>query len=407
MLDFILKKFVPFGIARTLSLAAIPLFQIIVAVFCSKEEAGRFFIISTLAFIASQIGDLGVSRAFPVVFGENDKATEESIAEINAVRWLTGAAAGLLFLLFDSFGPVKWTFATGILAMAFCLGRVILLGNQGFRHARQRYDLLLRGSWLHVVSVSIFFLVFAVYGKISAESAFGALTVGVWVELLSLDARNSHPGLRMSSQLWGRALQIIYPYASLGVLVAIFNRSESFVSGKVLQPAELGIFGTLDAALKLCIWPSYLSAQTLFPAIRDAIEKKSSPQLANALKKHLILSLPICFSAMLVSFLFWNLKFSQVNELDVAAALLWLTILMAVPDAFLIPLYYSLRLEKAYRKLMFRLTILRLATAISLGLKFGLIGLCLSYFAATLISILALWLRLKKHLRSDLILADE
>lgn len=388
MLDFLFRKFLPFGLARTLSLAGIPLLQFLIAGFCSREEAGRFYLLSSLAFIASQIADLGISRAMPVIYAESDDKAHSLIAEITMLRWAAGVAAGLLFLLINGYGDVIWQWQqSGIVMLLFCFGRVILLGNQGYCHARQQYGLLLRGSFVHMICAGSFLLIAAAMGKFGAESALAALTVGVWAELVALDNRAAHP-VKTTGCRWSEAVKVVAPYASVGFFTAISNRVESVIAGKFLDQGALGLFGTLDSAFKLAIWPSYVSAQTLYPSVRDAVAREDGPGLRRLAARHYAASSIICMIAMIISLGYWYSGFSQNSELTVAAAFLWVSLWISVPFAWMIPLYYSRKLEEAFARITFYTTLLRCVVAVLLVIRFGYVGLCAAHAIISLISLL-------------------
>jgi len=130
MIDFLLRKLLPFGLARSMSIAAVPLFQFVLIVSCGREEAGRFYLLASLALMASQMADLGVSRAMPVIYADSDDQMHSCLAEINLIRWFSGLFLGSLFLFFCEFGEVAWNWNSGGLSlMLLCLGKTILLGH--------------------------------------------------------------------------------------------------------------------------------------------------------------------------------------------------------------------------------------------------------------------------------------
>lgn len=395
MLDFLLRQFLPFGIARTLSLAGMPLLQFMVAGLCSSEEAGRFYLLSSMAFIASQIADLGISRAMPVLFADDDARSHPLLPETGILRWLSGAVLGLLLLLFEHLGAVSWEWwSGGLLMLIFCIGRVILLGNQGYCHARQQYALLLRGALIHVMTATVTLALAAYYGKFGAEAALAALTAGVWSEMLVIDSRAAHP-LRKQKYDWYGALQMVRPYASVGLFTAINNRIESVVAGRFLDPVSLGIFGTLDSAFKMAIWPSFVSAQAVYPAVRDAVASGDRAQLRRHTMRHFVASGVICLAVMIVTGIYWFVKMSADLRLTIAASLLWFSLWISVPAAFMIPLYYSFRLEERFSRLTFLTTIFRCVVSVVLAINFGYIGLCANHAVVSLIALTVFWLGLK------------
>ncbi|NCB39621.1 MAG: hypothetical protein EOM80_12735 [Erysipelotrichia bacterium] len=402
MLDFIFKKFLPFGLARTLSLAGIPLLQFLIAGFCSKEEAGRFYLLSAMAFIASQIADLGISRAMPVIYADSDEKMHPCISEINILRWLSGILFGCLFLVVDRLGETTWNWhESGLLLLFFCSGRVILLGNQGYCHARQQYGMLLRGAFVHIVAAATFIGCCAAAGKFGSTAALAGLAVGVWAELVALDRPAAHP-FKFTDFHWSEAFRVIWPYASVGAYTAVYNRIESVVAGKFLDPADLGIFGTLDSAFKLCIWPSYVSSQTLYPAVRDAIESKNTVQFMKHARQHFIASGLICLLAMIVSLIYWYVGFAHDMRITAAAAFLWVSLWISVPNAFMIPLYYSFRFEKAFANITFYTMLLRCLVAPLLAAGFGYVGLCSTHAFVSIIVLLIFWLKLRPAVRDFL-----
>lgn len=399
MFDFVFRKFLPFGLARTLSLAGIPILQFMIAGFCSREEAGRFYLLSSMAFIASQIADLGISRAMPVIFADSDEKVHPCITEITSLRWLSGLIFGLFFLLFNGYGEVTWQwYESGLMMMFFCAGRVILLGNQGYCHARQQYGMLLRGSLVHIAVATTFLGYAAAIGRFGSEAALAALTVGIWAELVALDRPAAHP-LKTAGFRWREAIQVVAPYASVGAFTAVNNRIESVVAGKFLDQSTLGLFGTLDSAFKLCIWPSFVSAQALYPAVRDAILCKDREQLRKHTYRHFVASGLICFVAMVVSFAYWYLNCPDDPKLTLAITFLWVSLWMSVPYAYMIPLFYSLRLEEAFASITFYTMLLRCVAAVFLTIGFGYVGLCSTHAFVAIIALAVFWIRLRPSLK--------
>lgn len=402
MFDFILKKFVPFGLARTLSLAGIPLLQFAVMYFCSKEEAGKFYFISNAAFVGTQIADLGMSRAFPVLFGSESHPDHPQLPAIMLIRWLLGLLTGAIFIFCNSFGEVSWRWhEIGVIALFFCLGRVILLGNQGYRHSRQEFTLLLRGSAVHILASTGYLLLCAFYGRFSAEIAFVALTLGIWAELVTIDDTAAHcfNGAELNPM---PAIRVAVPFATVGIAQAVYGRVETFVAGHFLSQGVLGIFGTLDSAFKMCIWPSYVSAQTVFPAINSAVKSHNQKELQKVAGRHFKLAGAICVIAMLAALSYWYVKLSGDATLTLAGAFLWLSIWMSIPTAFMIPLYYSMGLEKLLADSMLKLAIFRCLVAIALAFYFNFVGLCATHTLVTLVAIALLWWRVKPHLQNFL-----
>lgn len=400
MFDFILKKFVPFGLARTLSLAGVPLLQFAVLIFSSKVEAGRFYLISNAAFLASQVADIGISRAFPVLFGANLGDSNPRLPEIMLIRWVGGLLLGLAFIFFNRFGEITWDWSTtGLLAFLFCFGRIILLGNQGYRHARQEYSLLLKGAFYHLSAAITYLLLCGYMGKFDSNVAFAALTVGIWVELVVIDSPKAHP-LNLTKLDFREAFKIVSPFATVGISTAIYGRAEAVVAGKLLAPATLGVFGTLDSAFKMCIWPSYVSAQSVFPAINHAIQNGNIKELQSVAKRHFKLGFSICLVAMIVTFIAWYLKFSHNWEITIASVILWLSIWLAIPNAFMIPLFYSFGLEARLAATMLKLAILRVFAAIVLAMSFGFIGLCATHAILTSLAVILLWWQIKGRLET-------
>ncbi|GAB4268922.1 MAG: hypothetical protein Kow0029_04600 [Candidatus Rifleibacteriota bacterium] len=398
MFDFIIKKFVPFGLARTLSLAGIPILQFAVMIFSTREEAGRFYFISNAAIVASQIADIGVSRAFPVLFGADQKHTHQHLPEIMSMRILLGIILGFSFMIFNSFGSISWNWqTTGVLALFFCFGRIILLGNQGCRHARQDFDMLLRGSVFHIIAAFTYLAVCAYAGVFSAEIAFAALTVGIWVELIVINTSDAHP-YKIAGNNFKDAFKTVLPFATLGISQAVYTRVETFVSGKLLEPSALGVFGTLDSAFKMSIWPSYVSAQTVFPAINHAVQKNDKQELIQVAWSHFRLGYAICFAAMLITFTAWYFRFSGDLEVSIGALILWLSIWMTVPNAFMIPLFYSFKLERKLASAMVQLSVLRILVAVLLTVYFGFVGLCATHAIVTFCAVVLLWNYLKGSL---------
>ncbi|HNX75011.1 MAG TPA: hypothetical protein PKM56_04870 [Candidatus Rifleibacterium sp.] len=401
MRDFLLRQFLPFGLARTLSLAGMPLLQFLVASLCSNEEAGRFYLMSSLAFIASQIADLGISRAMPVLFSDDVARASPLLPEITILRLLSALLAGLVFLVVNHLGAVGWQWQTGgLLMFAFCVGRVILLGNQGYCHARQQYALLLRGSLLHVMAATVTLALAVYYQKLGAEAALAALTAGVWAELLVIDNSAAHP-LRKSAFAWQSAGQLIWPFANVGLFTAINNRIESVVAGRFLDPVSLGIFGTLDSAFKMAIWPSYVSAQAVYPSVRDAIAERDPARLRRQATRHFVAGGLICAAVMVVSGAYWYFRMSSDLWLTVSASLLWFSLWISVPFAFLAPLYYSFRLETAFARLTALTTILRCALAVILAVKFGYVGLCANHAVISLLALAVFWKGLTRVMRQN------
>ncbi len=400
MFDFLLKKFVPFGLARTLSLAGIPLLQFAVMYFCSKEEAGKFYFISNAAFVGTQIADLGMSRAFPVLFGSGNHEDHPQLPAIMLIRWLLGLLTGSVFIFFNSFGEVCWHWQEiGLIALFFCLGRVILLGNQGYRHSRQEFTLLLRGAAVHILASTGYLALCAFFGHFSAEIAFIALTLGIWAELVTIDNNAAHrfTGADLHPM---PALKVAVPFATVGIAQAVYGRVETFVAGHFLSQSVLGIFGTLDSAFKMCIWPSYVSAQTVFPAINAAIKDHDRKELEKVARRHFKLAGAICILAMIAALGYWYVKLSGDATLTLAGAFLWLSIWMSIPTAFMIPLYYSMGLEKLLADSMLKLAIFRCLVALTLAYYFNFVGLCATHALVTLVAIALLWWRVKPHLQA-------
>ncbi|MEW6708388.1 MAG: hypothetical protein AB1403_01070 [Candidatus Riflebacteria bacterium] len=399
MFDFIIKKFVPFGLARTLSLAGIPLLQFAVMYFCSREEAGKFYFVANVAFVATQIADLGMSRAFPVLFGCDGQPDHQQLPGIMLIRWILGFLLGLGFVFINQFGEVSWNWAdTGLTALLFCLGRVILLGNQGYRHARQEFTFLLRGSVLHIIAATGFLAICAALGRFSADIALIAITLGLWTELVSIDNPAAHQ-FKNSSFTFKGSLELSLPFATVGIAQAVYGRVETFVAGHFLNAATLGVFGTLDSAFKMFIWPSYVSAQTVFPAINQSVKARNQAELKYVAKRHFKLAGSICIIAMVTGLIYWHFKLSQIPEITLAALYLWLSIWMSIPNAFMIPLYYSLGLEKKLAAAMLQLAIFRCAVALILAQIWGFTGLCATHPVATLCAIFLLWHQIKPTLR--------
>lgn len=398
MFDFILKKFVPFGLARTLSLAGIPLLQFAVMYFCSKEEAGKFYFISNAAFVGTQIADLGMSRAFPVLFASAGHDDHPQLPAIMLLRWVLGLLMGLVFIFFNHFGDLSWSWSeTGLIALFFCLGRVILLGNQGYRHSRQEYTLLLRGAAVHILASTSYLGICAMLGHFSAETAFAALTLGIWAELVTIDNPGAHQ-FKNADLNFKRAFKVSMPFATVGIAQAVYGRVETFVAGHFLSQGTLGVFGTLDSAFKMCIWPSYVSAQTVFPAINAAIKSKDSNELKTVARRHFQLAGAICVIAMLAALGYWYVKLAGDREITIASLFLWVSIWMSIPTAFMIPLYYSLSLEKLLADSMLKLAIFRCLVAVGLAYYFSFIGLCATHALVTLAAIALLWWRVKPRL---------
>jgi hypothetical protein len=63
-----MRTILPFGAARALALAFIPIFQIAVAHLGGRIESGRFFQFCSLGILLSQLADLGLSRGLPLFF---------------------------------------------------------------------------------------------------------------------------------------------------------------------------------------------------------------------------------------------------------------------------------------------------------------------------------------------------
>ncbi|MGM0598316.1 MAG: lipopolysaccharide biosynthesis protein [Candidatus Rifleibacteriota bacterium] len=391
MFEFIFRKILPFALARTMSLAAIPLLQFALIIFSSKAEAGKFFFISNAAFVVSQIADMGMAKAFPVLFGSRDNRTHPQLPEIIITRIILGFFGGLIFIIFNQFGEIAWSWqGAGLAAFFFCVGRVVLLGNQGYRHARQEYSSLLRGSIVHFLSAMLFIIICASLQSFNANVALAALAIGVWIETIVIDSSQAHP-IAKSNNEFRLMFKTAWPFMALGVANSIYVRIDSLVAGRFFSPELLGVYGTLDSALKLCIWPSYVSAQAVYPGMNEAVNKTDKQELELAKKRHFKLGGAVCVSVMVIGALVWYLKFYAFNEVTLAALFLWLSLWMAIPNAFMIPLFYSLGLEAKLNKIMLKLAFIRIFLAIFLALNFKIAGLCANHTIITLIAITMLY----------------
>jgi O-antigen/teichoic acid export membrane protein len=391
MFEFIFRKILPFALARTMSLAAIPFFQFALMAFSTKAEAGKFFFISNAAFVMSQIADLGMVRAFPVLFGSKHNQAHPQLPEIIITRIILGIFGGLIFLIFNQFGEIVWSWkGAGLGAFFFCSGRVVLMGNQGYRHARQEYSSLLRGSIVHLLTALVFIIICAVYYGFNANVALAALALGVWIETIVIDSSHAHP-ITKSNNKFILMFKKAWPFMALGFANSIYVRIDSLVAGRFFSPASLGVYGTLNSALKLCIWPSYVSAQAVYPGMNEAINKKDKPGLELSKKRHFKLGGAVCISVMIISVLVWYFKFYAFNEVTLAALFLWLSLWMSVPNAFMIPLFYSLGLEAKLNKIMIKLAVVRTILAIFLALKFKIAGLCANHLIITTLAIIMLY----------------
>ena len=388
MIEYFLKKFLPFTLARTISLAGIPVLQFVILHYSSETEAGEFYLLTSVAFIFSQIADLGLSRAAPVLFGDSLENTDERLPEIIFIRWVLGIFFGCYFIFFSSFGDIHWVRATtGIMVMMFCFGRVILLGNQGYRHARQEFFRLFIGGISNIVALVCYYAIASKYMPFNTQIAMSGLTVGIWVEIIVLDCHFAHPFSKINSQ-WKSAVRYIFPFASVGVVTAIYNRIEALVAGYYLSPSVLGIFGALDQAFKLAIWPSYMSAQAIFPEINSALETKNGYRLRTAIKKHFAIGTSICLIVMLVFIVCLNYKFLIKENITVAAIILLLAVWMAIPGSLIDTFFFSLRLQKKYAILKLGLTLLRFICAILLAIKLGFVGICATHSIMTALALI-------------------
>lgn len=388
MLKYIIRKFLPFGLARTISLAGIPVLQFIILNYCSKVESGRFYLLTAVAFIVSQIADMGLSRAAPVLFGDSEETAHKLLPEIIQLRWFLGILLGSFFVVFNRFGSVEWLReSTGLLIQLFCIGRVILLGNQGYRHSKQEFTKLFWGSIINLLAMCIYYLLIVKYSIFNTSTALAGLTIGIWSELVFLDSPLAHP-FNKSSGEWGKAFKFIFPFASVGITTAFYNRIEALVAGYYLSPEFLGIFGALDQSFKLAIWPSYLSAQAIFPEVNSAIENKKQSQLKRTFKRHILTSASICIVVMTgVTFILFSPAI-KTDGIRLSAVLLLAAVWMAIPASLIDTLFFSMRMQKKYALIKLMLTISRLAFSIFLVLKFSFVGLCATHAIMTTIALI-------------------
>ena len=190
---FFRTKMLPFGLARTLSLATLPCMQILVAATAGKAEAGRFFVAGSFAHLLLQIADLGMSKAFPVIYGSCREQSRPGAALIQTGRWLAGTVAALFLVWWLAWSNTAWTAEAVFLFAMFLLGRVMLMGYQGFHHARGAYDRLWRGSIGNLAGgVGMLGLGLA-HGAISADVGAASLAAGTWIELMMLLAPEANP----------------------------------------------------------------------------------------------------------------------------------------------------------------------------------------------------------------------
>jgi O-antigen/teichoic acid export membrane protein len=395
MFEFIFKKILPFALARTMSLAAIPFFQFALMAFSSKAEAGKFFFISNAAFVISQIADMGMSRAFPVIFGGKHGTANKYLPEIMSSRIILSLIGGALFFVFNRFGEIKWSWnGAGLSACFFCVGRVVLLGCQGYRHSHQHYGKLLKGSVVHIIFVTVFLLTGALYKEFNSNLALAALAIGVWVEAFFIGSSKAYP-VFASNDKYLQMFKKCWPFMAFGVTNSIYVRIDSIVAGRLFSPELLGIYGTLDSALKMCIWPSYVGAQAVYPAVNDAVKNRDEKAFALASGRFFKLGLVICLVAMTISAIFWYSNFNQDANWNYAALFLWVSIWMALPNAFMNPLYYSFKLEADLTVIMFKLATIRVLSSIILAIYFRVAGLCANHTVITFFAMIMLYNQLK------------
>ena len=391
MFEYIFRKVLPFALARAMSLAAIPLLQFALMGFSSKAEAGKFFFISNAAFLMSQIADMGMARAFPVLFGSKDSKAHPQLPEIIITRIFLGFCGGLLFMIFNQFGAITWNWkGAGLAAFFFCSGRVVLLGNQGYRHACQEYSSLLRGSITHLITVVVFIIACVSKYDFSANIALAALALGVWVESIAIDSSQAHP-IASSRNEFRLMFKKAWPFMALGIANSVYVRIDSLVAGRFFNPELLGVYGTLNSALKLSIWPSYVSAQAVHPGMNEAINKKDKAEFELVKIRHFKLGGILCLSAMIICALIWYFKINSFNQVTLAALILWASIWMSIPNAFMIPLFYSLGLEAKLNKIMIKLAFVRIFSAIFLALNFKIVGLCANHAIITFLALIMLY----------------
>jgi|GEM_PF-2277712 len=391
MIDFLLRKLLPFALARSMSVVAVPLFQFILIAFCSREEAGRFYLLASLALMASQLADLGVSRAMPVIYADSDDQMHDCLAEINLLRWFSGLLLGSLFLLFGQFGQVAWNWhPTGSVLLLLCFGRTILLGHQGYSHARQQFSKLLLGSSVHFLVVLILSASFAIAGRFDASAALICLTAGVWVEIFMLDRPSARTFLK-SGYKWAEAVRYILPFSKVGVYTAAYNRIESLSAGYLLDAESLGIFGTLDSALRMASWPLYVGAQAIFPGIRDAVKNRDAAGLSEQSRRYLIVSFILCAVLVVFCAVAWYFYRPFDWSVQLSVMLLLPALFLSAPYAFLISLYYSLHLERLYARFAFLFMVLRCSLAPTLALLWGYVGLSGVHLIVGTVAVAVLW----------------
>lgn len=385
---FLFQRILPFSVARAISVLAFPAIQGFLAYKNGKIEAGRFFILTSVALFASQIGDLGVSKAFPVLYGSSANDAHPSVKRIQLFRWLCGLLFAGCIIFLKVVGFLDFSLPESCVVGAMLLGRVILLGYQGFHHARSQFWNLWKGALANIgFAVAVILITFQ---EFSTETAIASLTIGIWAEIVFLYNSDANPSFEFFGGIKENVLSVIGKYFVVGVGGAFYTRIDALVCMLVLSPTQLGVYGTLDAGYKMLVWPSYLIGQAVYPKIQRAWETLDFPSL----KREAILHF------------FWSTIFAMI--FGGISAFIWLRsdfkehwtvfwfalgVPCVIPNAVLIPISFVVGRERSLAFLFVCFGIFRAAIGASLGLNFGTAGIAMIQVltSALAIPIMAIW----------------
>jgi hypothetical protein len=235
-------------------------------------------------------------------------------------------------------------------------------------------------------------------GQLVTFSALICLVAGVWVEILLLD----RPGARMfykHSYRWSEAWQYILPFSKVGIYTAVYNRVESLSAGYILDKSSLGLFGTLDSALRIVSWPLYAASQAIFPGIRDMVQNHHAAGLKLLARRYFMVAAVWCATITIAFAGFWHYYQQADRSLFLAGLLLLPAFYLAAPYGFMVSLYYSLQLEKKYARLAFLYMSVRCTMAPVLALFWGYLGLCALPVIVGLVAVSTLWFGCRQPLQ--------
>lgn len=365
-LDHAARRLLPYGVARSLSLAGPYLLQALFWHAAGAEAAGRFFFLVSAAMFLVLLADLGTSNAFPVLWGSRPGRAVPELGDVLTLRQIV--ALGSLGVLGAMVAAGLWQPIAPIdvaLLGVFVGSRTALTARQGRLYAFQRFGLLARGALWHAIGLLTVLIGAGAMAGVTPTVGLLALIGGNLSELWAM--------ARAGMLWWGgdlpppppgswsararQAARRLAPYAVAGAAAAVYQRSDALIGDLFLDRETLGLFGTLDACYRLTSAPVFLSGQAIYPALRAAHEAGRPSQSRAMLTHHLRTGGLLALAGMAAFAILTGRsplgKASPVASTAIAkgslgsaaTAWLWWPFLLAIPvamfTALMAPLYFS------------------------------------------------------------------